>query len=664
MAVATVVVALAIGCGLPSAKAAVSGTFSAQTGEVRDLQAVNSNTMFAATQGGGLWKSTDTGQTWNKVAALPARYVWKVAIPSAATATIFAATSVGLWKSTDGGVTWGQLTRDAARAVAVDSSGTTVLLGVPGAGILRSTNGGTAFVDVSAGLDSADVRAIVLDAAGNAFAGLYSNIYGGGWGGVFRLSAGGTTWASWNSAGSGGANALGSLYVTSLAINSTTLVATTSNGTGDGTGKIYRNAFSAGSGWNNPTGLGPTGGEAFDLESIVIDRSDATGKSFLAGTRAIGIYRSIDNGQTWASKSTAVPNAELGGTTFAIGTFPGSTAAVVAQRGAGLFYTTNITAGSPTWLAGSGLAADRVLSLANHATAAPNTYYLGLNGGGVKKSVNAGGAWSSLLAGFSIGGPDPVLGSATGVAAHPTDATSVFAALRTSGLYKLSGSTWSLDAGSPGVLMPQDLQFDASGANLYYSMFNPGGGFNRRSGGAWSLIEPGVWPGNAAAARLFQSTTGPMIAMMFDELPQRSATGAAGTWSTVAISAASNDTGFMRLAFTSIAEKPGSGGANLVASTNRGLYASNNGGSNWFRLAASGPTTMHTALSAVQYGAAASPLWAADRSGAIYCSANDGATWVAAGQAGAPIIALKFMNGQLHALTDGAGVARIAATCP
>jgi hypothetical protein len=132
----------------------------------------------------------------------------------------------------------------------------------------------------------------------------------------------------------------------------------------------------------------------------------------------------------------------------------------------------------------------------------------------------------------------------------------------------------------------------------------------------------------------------------------------------VAVAAAANDTGFMRLAFNSITEKPGSAGATLVASTNRGLYRSGDNGVNWSRVTTAGPAAMHTALSAVQYGIVASPLWAADRSGGVYCSTNDGDTWASVGQAGAPVVALKYMNGQLHALTDGAGVAKLSATCP
>jgi hypothetical protein len=95
--------ALTLGPGLSPVGAGITGTLSAQTGEVRDLLSGNSTTMFAATQGGGLWKSTDTGQTWNKVATMPARYVWKLAIPGSVPTTILATTSVGLFKSTDSG---------------------------------------------------------------------------------------------------------------------------------------------------------------------------------------------------------------------------------------------------------------------------------------------------------------------------------------------------------------------------------------------------------------------------------------------------------------------------------------------------------------------------------------------------------------------------------
>ncbi|MEO8508313.1 MAG: hypothetical protein ABI593_11840 [Betaproteobacteria bacterium] len=658
---ALVLVTLAV-LGMPGfALAGVTGTLSAQTGEVRDLVAVDATTMYAATQGGGLWKSTNAGATWSKVASLPARYVWKVTFAAAAPNTLYVATSIGLFVSTNGGANWTQRSFDAVRAVAVAAAGSPLLIGVPGAGIYRSNDGGATFADVSAGLDSADARAIVFDAAGNAYAGLFSNS-SGNWGGVFRLALGATSWLSWNAAGAGGANALGHRYVTGLAINASVLLAATADGTGSGVGKVFRNTL-AGAGWNSPPDA--NAGAIYDIESVALDRSDGSGHSFLAGTRAFGVWRSTDDGQTWVQKSSGPAGSEVLQTTIAIGTLPGSPNAVIAQSGAGLFYTTSIGSQPATWQSAGGLAADRVLSVTNHASVAPATYYMGLQGAGVRKSTNAGGAWTRLLAGFSTGGPEPLLGSAVAVAAHPTDASAVSVALRATGLYSLSGgATWVRDTGAPSALSPQDLQFDGAGASLFYSMFNPGGGVWKRSGGTWTQVVPGAWAGSVGANRIFQSSAGPLFVMMFDDLPQRSASGAPGTWSPVNIAAAANDYGFMRIAFAAISEKPGSAGAVLVAATNRGLYRSGDGGQNWYRATISGPAAMHSVFSAVQYGAASSPLWAADRSGGLYCSGNDGDSWVAAGQANAAIVTLRYQNGQLLALTDGGGIATVGASCP
>ncbi len=640
--------------------AAVTGSISTQAGEVRALLATSATTMYAATQGGGLWRSTNGGAAWSRVSALPARYVFGIASPASAPSTLFAGTGDGLFRSTDGGTSWVQLTFDPVRAVAVDAAGTQVLIGVPGAGILRSADGGATFADVSAGLDSSDVRAILLDSAGNAFAGLFGNA-GGNWGGVFRLPAGSATWQAWNGAGAGGASALGSKFVTALAINANVLLAATADGTGSGAGKIYRNTL-AGPGWNNPGTA--DAGAIYDIEAVAVDRSDATGRSFLAGTRAFGAWRSTNDGLSWTQVSNGPAGAEVLATTIAIGTLPGSTNAVIAQRGAGLYYTTGIGAATPAWLPATGLAADRVLSLANHDGVAPGTYYVGLKGGGVRRSTDAGATWTRLVAGFAPGGPEPILGSASALAAHPTDTGTVFAALQANGLYRLSGgTTWASDPGAPGVLMPQDLKFDASGSNLYYSLFNAGGGVWRRTT-SWSQVASGVWPSGVGAARTFQSASGAFFALMFDQLPLRSASGAPGTFSPVSVAAAVHDVGFMRIAFADVTERPGTAGATMVAATNRGVYRSGDNGSNWYRVTMAGPAAMPTALSAVRYAGASGTLFAGDRSGGLYCSTTDGDAWLAAGNAGAPVVALQWHNGQLFALTDGNGLAKIGATCP
>ncbi len=75
--------------------------------EVRDLERGTGENApwFAAISGGGLWRSTDAGQTWNDCPGLPAEVYALRAVPRQPGA-IVAATSDGCWMSNDNGDTW------------------------------------------------------------------------------------------------------------------------------------------------------------------------------------------------------------------------------------------------------------------------------------------------------------------------------------------------------------------------------------------------------------------------------------------------------------------------------------------------------------------------------------------------------------------------------
>ena len=643
----------------------VVATLSSESGEVRDVVAVNASTAFAATQGGGLRKTTNNGATWSPVDLGPEgpRFVWTIAVSPNAQ-VIYVASATGLYKSANGGANWIRLSHDAIRTVTIDTSGgdatgSRLLIGVPGVGILRSTDSGATFFDVSAGLDSSDVRAVVVDSSGNAYAALFGST-SGGWGGVFKLSSGASSWASWNTAGGG--SAIDNKFVTSLAISNTVLIAGTMD-PASGDGRVHRSVLSGPPGWSNPT-MEATG-YLFGVESLAQDRSGiAGGNAFYAGTRALGIYRSQDGGLTWVRQGDVASNPEVSANAYAIGSYPSVTAVNVGAKGAGVFYTANASGAGTTWTRATGIKADRVRSLASGATA--GTLYMGLEGGGVTVSTNGGATWAPLNNGLpKPNGASTGLYSVNALAAHPTNPAVVYAGLRGPGLFRLTGTTWGTMSCGPsqctGGDQPQDLQFDASG-NLYYSLFDLNQGFYLYNG-SWTLFEPGVWSG-AGSARLYQGSAA-LFAMMHDSLPLRSTTGPLGSFAPVTVpNVPGIDTGFMRLAFNSITQNPLS--SVLVAATNKGIYRSSNAGANWTRVALLGPASMHTALSAVAYTVGGAPsLFAADRGGGVYCSMNDGDNWSAVGMPlGAPVLDLKFMNGQIHALTDGAGIATFATSCP
>ncbi len=174
---------------LPAASWGALIQFSANSGEVRDLLQTAANTLYAATQGGGIYKSTDGGINWTRLASFPEHYVWRLAGHSANNQLVYAANGKGLFKSADGGTTWTQLTFDSVKAVAVDPFNQNhLLIGVPGAGIYQSLDGGTTFALVNTGLDSLDISAIAFSPVSNnvVYAGLNSNV-SGGWGGSLQI---------------------------------------------------------------------------------------------------------------------------------------------------------------------------------------------------------------------------------------------------------------------------------------------------------------------------------------------------------------------------------------------------------------------------------------------------------------------------------------------
>jgi photosystem II stability/assembly factor-like uncharacterized protein len=144
--------------------------------------------------------------------------------------------------------------------------------------------------------------------------------------------------------------------------------------------------------------------------------------------------------------------------------------------------------------------------------------------------------------------------------------------------------------------------------------------------------------------------------VMNDSLPYLSTDGG-GTWARVVVA----DVGFQRLAFTDVAEKPGSS-ALVLASGNKGIYRSVNGGASFSRLNATG--LGEHALAAMVYHSN-NVAFAGDHAGQLYCSVDDGSTWQAvSGNLGASIRDMKFMNGAIHVLTDGAGVWKKDGVCP
>ena len=629
-----------------------SAQLSAQTAGVRDFYSLSSPIIYAATQGGGIQKSGDNGSTWSSVATFPARYVWKIGGSSSDPNLLFAATNDGVYRSANGGTSWAQVTFEAARAVVVDpANDQNVLIGVPGAGIYRSADRGLTFALSSTGLDSTDVSALVAGpSAGTFFVGLYSNGTGA-WGGVFRSTDGGVTWATWNSSGAG---ALPNRYVTSLVVTASgALIA----GTYDPAigGMPYRRVTSGA--WQATLGANVSG-----VYSLHADRNASN--TVWMGSRIQGIYKSTNDGANFAASSNS--SQDVFTDVFALGTLPGAANRVLAgANGLGVYVSTD---GGGSWpKSSSGLVADRAVALEPGAGA--SEFFLGTHGGGVYRSLNAGASFATVNSGLvnAVYGPKTLdVVSLAGAGGVVYAATYGFG-----GLYQWNGvSAWARVSESglandpSGFSNPMGVAVDPSNPqNAFYALFDGGsaGTYRRNSGPAWSRVRVGPM-GGAGAGRIVAGApaSNRWYILNIDAIPDRS-TDNGLTWNAVTI-AASGQFGFMPLMFFSLAENP-LASANALASTSKGLFRSVDSGATWNLLAPTG--LLATELTGLLYSATVgNRVFAGDRAGHFYCSNDGGNTWILRETVPAAITAVRGLNNLLFLATDGAGVMQRDPTCP
>jgi photosystem II stability/assembly factor-like uncharacterized protein len=169
-------------------------------------------TIYAGTWG-GVFRSTDGGESWNAVnSGLTSLIVPALSIRPDTPTTIYAGTyGGGVFRSTDGGESWtavnSGLTNLDVNALSIrPDTPTTIYAGTYGGGVFRSTDGGESWNAVNSGLTNLDVLALAIrpDTPTTIYAGTYS-------GDVFRSTDGGDTWTAIN-------NGLTSFYVNALSI--------------------------------------------------------------------------------------------------------------------------------------------------------------------------------------------------------------------------------------------------------------------------------------------------------------------------------------------------------------------------------------------------------------------------------------------------------------
>lgn len=692
----------AIALTLPATLHAAAPTqFTTGAGEVRDFLAVSSTVGYAATIGGGLWKSTDSGANWSKT-TLAAKRVWKIsANPNSAGARLYAATDSGVFRSTDSGSSWTQLTLDPARAVAVSPGSAaggpdTILVGVHGVGVLRSTDSGATFVRQSSGLDSTRVMGIVYPPgnANVAYAVLQCNLetlpaFSGNYGGAFRTINAADSTVTWSILNTGLRSPSGTSAppcLTSIAANTSLAAPVVAIGELDpltNFGTVWRITDASPFSWTKSS----SDPLPYGIEWLGNDFGNSNG--FFIGSHQFGPYRSTDGGVTLTNTLlNAGTDPDMASLTYATGAFT-STVFMTGIYGYGFFRTT--TGASPWNLPTSPVRADRVNDLSNHASVAASTYYLALRNGSVMRSTDAGANWSPFnqglqyfnVPGFNGGVADNFIRNVETIAAHPSNTSVAALGIRALGLYQLDVAAnpdeWDLVSGYSSTSVdhkPMSVVITPAG-KVFYSLFDqgastPGGlhGSTATSTTIGTLASLGIPrisdanPGLGVAAggyRVRPSPTSPQIRVFlltFGAPPYRSMDGGVN-WSRVTTA----HSGFEGHHFLDIAEKANAP-LTLVAATNKGVYRSTDDGASWSRVSVSG--LEQTTLAAMVYAGTTGVLFGADFSGKLYCSTDDGTTWqaVTGGNLGATVRDMKYLNGAVHILTDGAGFFKKDSVCP
>lgn len=268
-------------------------------------------TIYAGTVSAGVFKSTNGGLDWNASnAGMTNVGVIALAIDPVAAAILYAsgrpfATSRStVFKTTNGGGFWtlaeAGLPQSSVRALAIDPGTPTVLYaGTERDGVFKSTDAGGAWSARNVGLANLNVRALAVDPAAP------STVYAGTLGGVFKSTDSGATWSERNTG-------LTALSVDALLIDqrppAPILYAVA--------GRKVQRSLNGGASWlpASTTGLADHG-----VNALAID-GNAPGAVY-AGTTG-GVFRSPDSGLVWSELNRGLANRLKQLNVFAIATTP------------------------------------------------------------------------------------------------------------------------------------------------------------------------------------------------------------------------------------------------------------------------------------------------------------------------------------------------------
>ncbi|MFQ5637532.1 MAG: WD40/YVTN/BNR-like repeat-containing protein [bacterium] len=654
--------------------------------------------LYAGAANGGVWKTTDRGQSWTpKMHDEASLAIGAIGIDPSVPDTIYAGTGepvylvsgggplppgsstlawyyegVGVYKSTDGGDTWtltGDIGNDFIYRIAVDPFDSLNLLcagyslTAGDGGLCRSQDGGATWTTVVDGI----FTDVLFDPnnSGRAYAGQYN-------GGVLKSTDSGGTWNSRNT----GLTAIGQIGRVSLTLaraNSDVLYAKIEDDASGGLLGVYRtsSAAEAPAGWAVVTNPGVDSGFLWWCSYIAADPTDASGNIVYAG--GVNVARSGDGGSSW----TLVTDA-YGGTKPPTHpdqhdlVFDPSDSNTVYIANDGAVFKGQVTGGTPpvTWTkVSTGLAVTQFYDL--HTSSASRSMF----GGGAQDNgsmISTGGkSWRHVHGGD--GGY---------VAFHPTDPYTVYVQSQSANIRRSTdgaNSTTSAKSGisGSGIFPATVLALDPAtpltlftGTNRVYRTTNGGvglGAWSAASGIIGTVTEIAIAPSSSAiiyagtlTGGLYQATDGGATATSFANITPAVA-GWPNRW-LAGIAVHPTDANTIYVTFL------GFNGSAAGASDHvwKGVFNPVPSTWSWTMISAGLPDVP---VGAIVMDPATSYLYIATDIG-VFRSTDDGATWTPfeAGLPNTPVVdlALDPVRNLLRAATHGRGMYQIdlGGTCP
>ncbi len=273
-----------------------SWTSNGPAGQWMRTFAQSPSTLYAGSQIGGVFESTDNGASWNAInTGMTGSSVFALAVDPITSSTLYAGTTdAGLFRSIDSGDNWTAintgLTTPSVIAIAIDSqTPTTIYAGTNGGGVFKTLDGGDTWTAINTGSTATIVQTLAIDPTNSDVVYMGATTEG-----VFKSLDGGLNWTR---------VAVVPELVFSIAIDPTAPDTVYVGSALDG---IFKSTNGGDSWFSSSTGILAS---PATIRELVIDPANPS--ILYAGSPFGGVFVSLNFGLSWAVLNTGLANLNV-----------------------------------------------------------------------------------------------------------------------------------------------------------------------------------------------------------------------------------------------------------------------------------------------------------------------------------------------------------------